>query len=156
MKYDKLWKEVSENKSSASSAIHGLTHWRHVFENGLIIAKETGANIELVELFALFHDSCRLNDGEDYDHGRRAAELVASIRAAFTDLTDDLFQFLIEALRDHTHVKKTDNIHVAACWDSDRLDLDRVFITPEEEYMNTETGRLIAKRKYNINKQWNL
>lgn len=145
MKYERLWEEVSKQKRSASSPIHGLTHWRRVFENGLIIATDTGANIELVELFALFHDSCRQDDGDDPKHGRRAAAWVASMRADFPDLSEDLFRFLLDALRDHTHVKKTDNIHIAACWDADRLDLGRVYIKPEEEYMNTEIGRLLIK-----------
>jgi uncharacterized protein len=85
-----LWKTVPKSQRSASSPIHGLIHWRRVFENGLIIAKETGANIELVELFALFHDSYR--DGKDPDHGRRAAEWVASLRSDLSNLPEDLFQ----------------------------------------------------------------
>lgn len=148
MCYRELWKYVSEEKRSASSPIHGLTHWRRVYENGLMIAKETGANIDLVELFALFHDSCRFNDGKDHNHGRRAAKWVASMRSDFSDLPEDLFQFLLEALRDHTHVRHTDNIHIAACWDADRLDLDRVGKTPREEFMNTEIGRKIVSRKF--------
>jgi uncharacterized protein len=146
MQYFELWKDASEKKISASSQIHGLTHWRRVFENGLIIAKETGANIKMVELFALFHDRCRLNDGKDPDHGNRATQLVASMRSDLLDLPEDLFQYLLEALRDHTHVRYTDNIHIATCWDADRLDLDRVGETPREEFMNTEVGRTIARK----------
>jgi uncharacterized protein len=147
LRYDGLWKEVSEKKRSASSPIHGLTHWRRVFENGLIIAKESGANIELIELFALFHDSCHLNDGKDPDHGRRAAEWVASMRSDLPDLSEDLFQYLLEALRDHTHVRNTGNIHIATCWDADRLDLERVGKTLKEKYMNTEIGRKIVRKR---------
>jgi len=145
MQYDGLWKEVSKKEGSASSPIHGLTHWRRVFENGLMIARETGANIDLVEFFALFHDSCRLNDGKDPDHGRRAADWVASMRSDLPDIPEDLFQFLLEALRDHTHVRYTDNIHIATCWDADRLDLDRVGTIPDPDYMNTEIGRIMAR-----------
>jgi uncharacterized protein len=146
MSYGELWKEVSEKKSSASSPIHGLTHWRRVFENGLVIAKETGANIDIIELFALFHDSCRFNDGKDPNHGRRAAKWVKSMRSDLRGLSEDLFQFLLEALRDHTHVRCTENIHIATCWDADRLDLGRVGVNPIEEFMNTDIGRMIAKR----------
>jgi uncharacterized protein len=146
MQFSEFWNEVSKNKSSASSDIHGLTHWNRVFENGLIIAKKTGASIELVELFALFHDSCRLDDGNDPDHGRRAAEWVSSMRTDFSILPEDLFQDLLTALRDHAKVKCTKNIHIATCWDADRLDLGRVGITPNEEFMNTETGRIIARK----------
>lgn len=144
MRYGELWKDVSEKKSSALSPIHGLTHWRSVFENGIIIANETGANIALIELFALFHDSCRRNDGKDSNHGRRAAVWVASMRSDLSDLPNDLFQYLLEALHGHTHVRYTDNIHIAACWDADRLDLGRVGITPKAKYMNTEIGRKLA------------
>lgn len=144
MRYDELWKSVSKNQRSVSSPIHGLTHWRRVFENGLIIAKNTGANVDLVELFALFHDSCRLNDGKDSNHGRRAAAWVASKRSDLPNLSDELFQYLLEAIRDHTHVKNTDNIHIAACWDADRLDLGRVGKTPSAEFMNTDVGKKIA------------
>lgn len=146
MRYEGLWEEVSIKKRSASSPIHGVTHWRRVFENGLIIAKDTGVNIDLIELFALFHDSCRLNDGRDPYHGRRAAKWIESMRSDFPDLSEDIFQFLLEALRDHTHVRHTENIYIAACWDADRLDLDRVYITPKEEYMNTEIGRRIVRK----------
>jgi len=152
MRYSKLWKDVSEKKSSAFSPIHGVTHWKRVFENGLIIAKETGANLDIVELFALFHDSCRLNDDDDHKHGKRAASWVASMKSNLPELSEDLFQFLLEAIRDHTIVKKTDNMHIAACWDADRLDLGRVHIIPREEYMNTDIGRLLARRKQRAEK----
>jgi uncharacterized protein len=145
MRYKKLWRDVSKRKHSASSPIHGLTHWRRVFKNGLVIARETGANIDMIELFALFHDSCRLNDGKDPGHGRRAADWVASMRSDLPGLPEDLFQFLLEALRDHTHVRYTDNIHIATCWDADRLDLSRVGQAPSEEFMNTDIGRIIAR-----------
>jgi hypothetical protein len=141
VRYGALWKTVSQSQHSSLSPIHGLTHWRRVFENGLIIANETRANVDLVELFALFHDSCRLNDSKDPDHGRRAAEWVASMRSDFSNIPEDLFQYLLEALHDHTHVRHTDNIHIATCWDADRLDLGRVGTIPDPEYMNTEIGK---------------
>ncbi|MCK9230516.1 MAG: hypothetical protein M0Q23_07305 [Syntrophales bacterium] len=43
------------------------------------------------------------------------------------------------------HVKHTGNIHIAACWDADRLDLGRVGIVPDEAFMNTEIGRTLAR-----------
>jgi uncharacterized protein len=145
MRHFELWKRISRKKTAASSPIHGLAHWKRVYENGLIIARETGASSDLVELFALFHDSCRLNDGKDPDHGRRAAEWVASMRSDLPDIPEDLFQFLLEALRDHTHVQHTDNIHIATCWDADRLDLGRVGTIPDPAYMNTEMGRIMSR-----------
>lgn len=152
MQYSELWDEIAKQKRSAASPIHGLGHWRRVLENGLAIAKETGANVELVELFALFHDSCRFNDGKDPEHGNRAAQWVASMRYRFSTLPDDLFQFLLEALRNHTHVKHTHNMHIATCWDADRLDLGRVGKIPNEEFMNTDTGRILARYEIDVEK----
>ena len=86
MRYDVLWKMVSKKKRAAASPIHGLTHWKRVCENGLIVARETMANIEVVELFALFHDSCRLNDGKDHNHGKRAARWIAAMRSDLPNL----------------------------------------------------------------------
>lgn len=147
MRYGDLWKKLcSTNTSFAhSSEIHGPLHWRQVYRNGIYLARHTGADIALVELFSLFHDSCRLDDGKDPEHGIRAAEFIVSMRADLGNLSDELFQCLVEAIRDHVHVKHAGNIHVATCWDADRLDLGRVGIVPDEAFMNTETGRTMAR-----------
>ena len=59
--------------------IHGVSHWARVRNNGLKLADLTGANRQVVELFAFLHDSCRLNDGYDREHGRRAARFAESL-----------------------------------------------------------------------------
>ena len=48
-----------------SSIIHGEEHWMRVLYNGRMLAKETGANLNVVELFAIMHDCKR--DNEDFD-----------------------------------------------------------------------------------------
>ena len=147
MRYGNLWNELSSTNSafSHSSEIHGPVHWRQVYRNGLYLAEHTGADIRLVELFSVFHDSCRVDDGKDPEHGIRAAKMVLSRRDDFGELSEELFQCLYEAIRDHVHMKHTGNIHVATCWDADRLDLGRVGIVPDEEFMNTEIGRMMAR-----------
>jgi hypothetical protein len=59
---------------------HGIAHWARVLENGLRLAEETGANIEVVQLFAILHDSQRVNKGGDPDHGPRAAVFALDLR----------------------------------------------------------------------------
>ena len=59
--------------------IHGEAHWARVNENGLRLAHETGADVEVVELFAFLHDAKRQNDGWDREHGQRAAEFVRGL-----------------------------------------------------------------------------
>jgi uncharacterized protein len=71
---------------------HGIVHWARVLENGLRIAEANGADREVVTLFALFHDSRRINEGDDDDHGLRGGELARSSRGGLIPLDDDRFE----------------------------------------------------------------
>src|SRR5205814_1413443 len=102
---------------------------RFKLENGLRIAQANGADREDVTLFALFHDSRRVNEDQDDDHGLRG-ELV--------HLDDDRFELLFEACRLHTDGLTTGERTLLACWDADRLDLGRVGITPEPHRLCTD------------------
>ena len=57
--------------------IHGVAHWARVMENGLRLAEATGANSDIIQLFALFHDACRINEGRDACHAVRGAMLAS-------------------------------------------------------------------------------
>ena len=46
-----------------SNNCHGSNHWARVEANGLILAQKTGADLVVVRLFGLFHDSRRETDG---------------------------------------------------------------------------------------------
>ena len=61
-----------------SSVIHGKDHWMRVLYNGRMLTRETGANLNVVELFSIIHDCKRDNDDYDLEHGRRAAEYAVS------------------------------------------------------------------------------
>ena len=98
----------------------------------------TGAKIEVVRLFAIFHDSKRINDGSDSDHGQRGADFAAKLRGRLFDLTDDDFKLLHRACSGHTHELTHPDITIQTCWDSDRLDLGRVGITPHPNRLCTE------------------
>jgi len=62
---------------------HGVAHWARVLENGLRLAEETGANVEVVSLFAVLHDSRRINEVTDPEHGPRAAEFAGRVFVSF-------------------------------------------------------------------------
>jgi uncharacterized protein len=66
-------KAVLEDYALPLDGHHGVAHWARVLENGMRLAEETGANIEVVQLFAVLHDSRRLNESTDPEHGPRAA-----------------------------------------------------------------------------------
>ena len=62
--------------------IHGVAHWARVRNNGLRLARTTGANLDVVECFAFLHDACRHSEGRDIGHGMRAAKLACAITVA--------------------------------------------------------------------------
>jgi uncharacterized protein len=126
--------------------IHGLAHWQRVRENGARIARHSGANPLIVDLFAFLHDCCREDDGSDSEHGERAAEFAASLRGTLLHLGDAEFDLLYEAIRDHTLGRTRGDVTVVTCWDADRLDLGRVWMRPNPRYLCTE----FAKQKSTI------
>src|SRR4051812_22055121 len=71
---------------------HGVAHWARGLENGLCLARETVANFEVIRLFAIFHDSRRVNEATDPDHGSRAAESASSLRGRLFDLPEPEFR----------------------------------------------------------------
>ena len=125
---------------------HGVAHWARVLENGLRLAEETGADTEVVSLFAVLHDSRRVNEMSDPKHGPRAAEFAATLRGNVFDLDDRAFYRLCRACEGHTRERTHEDVTIQTCWDSDRLDLGRVGITPHPSRLCTE----VAKRPETI------
>jgi uncharacterized protein len=110
--------------------IHGVTHWGRVLENGLRLAESTGANEDVVTLFALFHDSRRVNEDTDPGHGLRGAEFAETLRGSLFELPDADFHLLKDACARHTAGLTEGDITVQTCWDADRLDLGHVGVKP--------------------------
>lgn len=120
---------------------HGIAHWARVLENGLRLADETGAVVTVVQLFAVLHDSRRIDEYADPDHGPRAAEFARTLRGSLFDLTDHEFALLHRACSGHTHERTHPDATIRTCWDADRLDLGRVGINPHPPLLCTEAAR---------------
>ena len=120
---------------------HGLPHWARVLETGRLLARNTGADLEIVALFAVFHDSCRTNEGWDHGHGKRGAELAASLRGDLFELEPSRFDLLYHACEHHTDGGTEGDVTILTCWDADRLDLGRVHIAPSPDYLCTSAAR---------------
>jgi len=127
-------------------SIHGPRHWKQVEKNGLLLAEETGADEATVKLFAIFHDSRRVNNNRDNGHGSRGSDPAKTLRGQYFDLPDDSFEILIEACTNHTGGENSSNMAIATCWDADRLDLPRTGIAPDPERMCTAPGRRPARK----------
>jgi uncharacterized protein len=132
---------ILEQYSLPIFEVHGVSHWARVLENGRLLAERAGANLEVVELFAVFHDSCRINEGTDPSHGARGAKLASELRGKLFDLPEADFRLLQLACVQHTNGKTQADLTVQVCWDSDRLDLYRVDICPHPDRLCTDAAR---------------
>lgn len=133
---------VLERSTGKNSSIHGESHWQRVAAAGLALLPETpDAEPALVFLFALFHDSMRVNDSFDPMHGPRAAVLARELRGGPFDLGDEEMDLLAFACEEHTNGGLSKNPTVGVCWDADRLNLWRVGFEPDPRFLSTEAAR---------------
>jgi len=133
--------EILKGYALNPRGLHGVVHWARVMENGWKLAGITGADRDVVTLFALFHDSRRFSDGSDWGHGLRGANLAKRLRDSHFELDDARFDLLYRACEWHTEGKTDTDMTVCTCWDSDRLDLGRVGIVPDPKYLVTDVAR---------------
>ncbi|HSJ02920.1 MAG TPA: hypothetical protein VK956_10725 [Verrucomicrobium sp.] len=143
--FDALWQHVIAECSPKHLSVHGADHWRRVERNAIVLATQTGASVDVVRLFAIFHDSQRINDGFDTGHGERGALYARTLRGTAFDLEDDDFELLTYACHWHTDGLHHEDPTIGTCWDADRLDLGRVSIIPNPKFMSTEFGKEIAR-----------
>jgi uncharacterized protein len=121
--------------------LHGGAHMARVLENGQRIADLAGANKEVVSLFAYFHDAKRLNNAVDPGHGKRGAEFAKTHRGSLVSLKDSDFELLVDACERHTDGLTDADVTVQACWDADRLDLGRIGVRPNPEFLCTDAAK---------------
>ena len=123
------------------NGLHGFAHWMRVLHNGRLLTETENANLKIVELFCLLHDTQRQNEDRDPEHGPRAADYARAIRGTLFDLKDDEMELLDEALRYHSDGYVEADITIQVCWDADRLDLGRVGIRPSYHKLCTATAK---------------
>jgi uncharacterized protein len=147
-----LLAEVRSGFALRLDGLHGEAHWDRVCENGLFLAERTGADVDVVELFAYLHDAKRLNDGWDKEHGLRAAQYVRRLGGALLMLSDRQLDLLAHACAHHSEGLTEADVTVQTCWDADRLDLGRIDIKPEPRFLCTPAARDPAMIKWAFRK----
>ena len=130
---------VSQFRLGPFSA-HDQEHWQRVERYGVYLASQ-GADLEVVRLFAWIHDSQRQKESYEPEHGPRAAEWAREWCGKAFFLRSDQLEVLMEACRDHELGSTTRDLTIGVCWDSDRLDLDRVGKTPDLDLLSTDLGK---------------
>lgn len=126
------------------SRLHGLDHWFRVWKTAQMLAAGiSGVDMEVVALYALFHDSMRVNDGPDDGHGLRGYKLWERfylMRDLGEFVSDTQTELLLEACVEHSSGQRSTNPTIATCWDADRMDLHRKGIWPDARFMSTNTA----------------
>jgi uncharacterized protein len=88
----------------------------------------------------------RDDDGEDPEHGPRAATLAAELcERGLLEMPDSRAARLERALSGHTLGATSSDPTIALCWDADRLDIGRVGLAPDPSYFSTDSGRALAR-----------
>lgn len=130
---------------------HGVEHWDRVAKFGQMLYQH-GVDMDVVMAFAYLHDSERMNNAEDINHGLRASKLIDTIRQTkLRYLSDVQIEKLKRACELHTIEHKTGDITIDTCFDADRMDLFRVGIKPSPERMATMRGaELVADPYYEV------
>lgn len=94
---------------------HGKDHWLRVLLNGRLLAAETGANLRVVELFALIHNSRREDENDDPLHGHRAAACPRDLRGTCFNANDAEMDLLALACELHSDGHTEADITVQTC-----------------------------------------
>ena len=139
--WDALIERILAEYELPHDGYHGPIHWARVLENGTRLAERNGVDVEIVQLFALMHDSRRINEAVDHGHGARGAAFAESLRGQLIHLDDERFELLRYACAHHTDGMTEGPRVVRTCWDADRLDLGRVYIRPRTEFLCTSAAR---------------
>lgn len=127
--------------------IHGFSHWEKVNSFGNKIADKNGADKTILYFFSVLHDYFRLNEDEDFGHGER---VVNSCDCFPEYLSKEQVKILKFAVKNHNlspkEMAKIDdllskNITVHTCLDADRLDLPRVGMSVDSNYLFTDEAK---------------
>ena len=129
---------------------HGLPHWARVARNGYWLAAAAGLAPRLVEPFALLHDACREDDGNDPGHGPRAAALAGVLSPELLELDAADILLLREACGQHMRGRTLAHPAVQVCWDADRLDLPRLGLALDPRRLCTEAARAVAREELRL------
>jgi uncharacterized protein len=125
---------------------HGPFHWKCVALTGLDIARDDPEiDLPTIYVFAQLHDSQRLNEYSDPEHGPRAADVAQAVISGVGipdfEPGSERAKKLVYAIREHTTAHSSDDPTIGACWDADRFNLWRVGIEPDIHYISTPPSR---------------
>jgi len=137
----KFFEYLAEQFSLDHVGPHGYHHWLRVLYNGRLLCSQNTANIKVVELFSLLHDSKRVNGKSDPEHGERAAIFAETIRGTWFTVTDKEMQMLQDACILHSEGLRDKDVTLQTCWDADRLDDCRTGVDPDSSLLSDDLAK---------------
>ncbi len=138
----KILKEIIDNfYLDLDNGVHGIDHWTRVLINGIQLSERNkNINKNIIIAFAFFHDIKRTVEDKEPEHGYNGGRYLLKYKYKI-NLTKEELNTCYEACVDHTNVKNHTDINIGACWDADRLDLYRVGVMPDLDYLNLEESK---------------
>lgn len=140
-------KKIIEEFYLKDSFIHGAAHWSRVYHYGHILSELNDFDKENIAFFSIFHDSKRFNDDYDPEHGLRGAEFFKKL-SKIIDITNEQKEIIYEACKKHNYQQEADSLEVGLCFDADRLDLWRVGINPNDDYLHIKQSKSFEMKKF--------
>jgi len=138
---------IADQFPLGADSVHGRSHWQRVDAWAQrLVAATAGADLIVVRLFALFHDSRRFSENSDPQHGARGAAFARQVHGEWYRFRDDQLRLLVDACEQHEWGDTSSDPTIGCCWDADRLDLPRVGIDPDPDFMSTAAGQAMAAR----------
>ncbi len=126
------------------NGMHGMPHWMRVKDIGFRLCDINGADKQIIELFAILHDSQRRSEHLDVGHGARAADFAERLRSTHFCLSDEDFEKLATACIFHSDGSVSQDVTIGTCWDADRLDLLRYDEAPRPEFLSTGAAQTLV------------
>ena len=152
--WEPLRQQVIAQFRLGSQSAHCWEHWDRVQKYGDFLARHNGADPLVVRLFALLHDSRRQREGPEPEHGPRAAQYAQDLCGTAFQLASSSLELLMFACYHHEAGQTSQDPTIGACWDADRLDLDRVGINTDPDLMSTAMGRILSQKRPLDRQKW--
>jgi len=124
-------------------SVHGIKHWRKVWEIGNYLSGQTKADTKIINLFAYSHDAKRENEYDDLEHGKKARIFIKELyhKKLFCISKSQLDKLSFACEHHNDPSAKSTDVTIQTCWDADRLDLWRVGIVPDRHSLNTDFAK---------------
>lgn len=135
---------------SSSTNIHGLHHLCRVAYLAGRFAASMHTCVESAVVGGYLHDCARQDDGDGNAHAHDSANLACQIMKSYYFHLD--IERICSGIYCHADGTTTADPLIGCIWDADRIDLTRLGIEVNEEFLSTDIGKRFC-RTYRIKNQ---